>query len=255
MWVVTRIQKAGKLIFPHSSWQAIRFLLLIGQIFRGKFESKQRQTNGRLDVGRQRGLFGWKGAWHAIRSCAAFCLWCDATHAPARGHLLGGYRSSTWKSKFISCQRREWKAQFTHDPGAAVNKWCPGCGKEVENVLLYLHVYANFEEGPGSYANRGCDISCSLRCHVMSGMLLSLWLLSFGPVKLAAGHCEATVAPPSTASYHEGCTLHVSCGSFGNPSRTIYVWGLVNHTWAAAVYNNLLAFHVQQMFLPVRPCN
>lgn len=69
----------------------------------------------------------------------------------------------------------------------------------------------------------------------MSGMFLSLLLLSFGPVKLAAGHLEATVAPPSTASYHEGCTLHVSCGSFGNSSRTIYVWGLVNHTWAARI--------------------
>jgi hypothetical protein len=145
MWVVTRIQKAGKLIFPHSSWQAIRFLLLIGQIFRGKFESKQRQTNGRLDVGRQRGLFGWKGAWHAIRSCAAFCLWCDATHAPAHGHLLGFpdmlciFRVPPLNlgSVFISCQCREWKAQFEHDPGAVDNKWCSGCGKEVEkNGLL-----------------------------------------------------------------------------------------------------------------------
>ena len=58
----------------------------------------------------------------------------------------------------------------------------------------------------------------------MCGMFLSLRLVSHGPVKLVASHCEATVARPSKASYHDGRTPHVSSGNFGSPSHTIYLW-------------------------------
>ena len=171
--------------------------------------------------------------YHAILNRAALCLWCDSTHAPTRGQLLGASRCSRHALHFSCVPALSLKFQIHQSaqgmegtvrawPHAVDNKWCPGCGKEV-GQMAYLHVQS-MERVLCQLWVRYLSILCSFRCHVMCGMLLSLWLVSCGPAKLA----QATVRLQSHARARH-CIMKVALCTFlpgfGNSSRTICLWG------------------------------
>ena len=165
--------------------------------------------------------------------------------APDMPWIFRVYPRSPWNSKFISCQRREWKAQFAHDPTQSItdNKWCPGCvwQRGGTNGLLACPVYG---EGPMSIVGALFIyfVFFQMSCHVWNVFIVVIGFM--WSCQASAGHCEATVPRPSTALYHEGCTVHVSSGVSATRLVRFVFGGLVNHIWAAAVYDTLFALQL-----------
>ena len=90
-----------------------------------------------------------------------------AIYSVDTGHQLESLNSSVVSAGNGRRSSRMTPAQpLTSDAQDVAKRWKMFCFTCMSMLI--------FEEGPGSYANCGCDISCSLKCHVMSGMLLSL---------------------------------------------------------------------------------
>ena len=109
--------------------------------------------------------------------------------------------------------------------------------------MAYLHVQL-YGEGPMSIAGALFIyfVFFQMSCHVWNAFIVVIGFM--WSCQASADYCEATVPRPSTALYHEGCTVHVSSGGSATRLVRFVFGGLVNHVWAAAVYDTLFALQL-----------